>query len=151
MLLKSRGTLCWVLDHPLHTTFSACFPIVVNTVQCALAETFECLGNAFLNSILTTKWLKPLNMLICAVALPAGHLVYRFPKLLKLKTTTIFFPSTPISISQSGSKSKDFCVKLVWIESGLCRLLALWLWASYVSTLRLSYLIYKIGIIVIIT
>lgn len=40
--------------------------------------------------LLTLKWLNPLNRLICAMALPAGNLVYRLPKLLKLNNNFLF-------------------------------------------------------------
>lgn len=42
------------------TAFSACFPILVNIVQCALAETSECLGNAFPNGTPYPKVAQPL-------------------------------------------------------------------------------------------
>lgn len=79
----------------------------------------------FFRVFLTTKWLQPLNMLIRAAALPVEHVVYRLPKLPNLKRTTLFFASTPIHTSYSRSDSKGFCVKQVWIESGLCHLPAL--------------------------
>lgn len=37
-------------EHSLYTVFFTFFPIIDNTVHYALAESFECLGNAFLNS-----------------------------------------------------------------------------------------------------
>lgn len=45
----------------MYTVFSACFPILVNTVQCALAETSECLGNAFPKGTPYPKVAQPLE------------------------------------------------------------------------------------------
>lgn len=47
-------------------------------------------------------------MLMCVRALSEEHLVREFPQLLQLKTTTVFFSSTPINNSQSRVKSTGF-------------------------------------------
>lgn len=128
--------LYWVLEDAWDTIFfSHRFPIGINTVPCALAD-----WNIWMFGKCLSKHREAQSLEYADVCYGAPlWLVHRYPRPLKLKiTATIFFPSTPLYISQSRVQSMRFRDEQVWTESEPCHALSLWLWASYLSTLSLN-------------